>query len=350
MSGPTVRAVVVTWNAAELLGPCLNSLLDQRTSATLRIVVVDNGSTDGTAAMLAERYPQVDVVASPRNLGFAGGAALGTADVSEDFVVLLNNDATLRPDAVEAMLAAMVAPGAARVGAVTAKILLDGWFRPASPAEAASAPRSFRSTTALWVGCAAEEPGAVRLVNSTGNTVSRSGAGGDRDWLAVDGREQGGGDVLGFCGGAAMLRATALADAGGFDPWLFLYYEDTDLSWRMRARGWTVRYQPAAVAEHLHAASSGAASPLFRFHNTRNALVVVTRHAPVEVVLRAWARATGGSLRAVVRGEPGPVLRARWKGLAAAALRLPRTLRERRSLWSAAPAERAEVARLLVDL
>ena len=258
MSAPTVRAVVVSWNGAELLGPCIDSLLAQRTAAALRVLVVDNASTDGTAAMLAERYPEVAVVTSTHNLGFAGGAAAGMADVDEDFVVLLNNDATLRPDAVEAMLTAMAAPDASRVGAVTAKILLSGWFRPATPAEAATAERVFRSPTTAWVGCGPRDPGAVRLVNSTGNVVSRSGAGHDRDWLAVDGHERGGREVLGFCGGAAMLRAAAIRDAGGFDPWLFLYYEDTDLSWRMRAHGWTVRFEPSAVAEHLHAASSDA--------------------------------------------------------------------------------------------
>ena len=350
MKRPTVRAVIVSWNGAELLGPCLDSLLAQRTSASLRVVVVDNASTDGTAALLAERYPEVEVVTTPRNLGFAGGAAVGMADLTEDFVVLLNNDATLSPDTVEAMLTAMREPDASRVGAVTAKILLSGWFRLSTPEEATLVGRTFRSATAAWIGCEPHDPRAVRLVNSTGNAVSRSGAGHDRDWLAVDGHERGGRDALGFCGGAAMLRAAAVADAGGFDPWLFLYYEDTDLSWRMRAHGWTVRYAPGAVAEHLHAASSDTESPLFRYHNTRNALVVATRHAPAGVAVRAWARAVGGALRALVRAERGAVLRSRWRGLAAAAARLPRTLGERRSLWSAAVTGRAEVARLLDDL
>lgn len=338
--GGTIRAVVVTWNGAHLLPECLDSLLSQ--TVPVEIVVVDNASTDGTDALLRERYPHLTVLRADRNLGFAGGVALATSDVAEEFVLLLNNDARLEPDGAARLTEAMRAPGSDRVGAATAKILLDGWFCPA-PAGARRDGRAFVTAEGVMVACAGDAPGARRLVNSTGNVLTRDGAGGDRDWLAPDGTERGGPQVWGFSGGATLLRTRALREVGGFDPWLFLYYEDTDVAWRMRAHGWSVRYVPEAVAHHRHAESSDAASPLFRYFNTRNSLVVVTRHAPLAMVARAWSRqCLGWWAAAIRRSEPRPVLAARARGLAAAAARLPRTLAERRRLWSGAAVDRRQ--------
>lgn len=311
---------MVTWNGKHLLGECLGSLLAQEVDGGLEVVVVDNASTDGTAEMLARDFPAVAVLAAPTNLGFAGGAALGIDGFGGEFIVLLNNDATFEPGAVEALVSCARAPGNERVGAVTAKILLA---------------RESGSTAPV-------------LVNSTGGLVTRAGTGTDRDWLVPDGRESSDPDVFGFCGGAALLRRAALDDVGSFDPSLFLYYEDTDLSWRLRAGGWLVRYAPAAVAHHLHAASSGTGSPVFRFYNTRNSLIVFGRYAPAGVVVRSFARQTAGWVRACVTSGPRDEgTRARGRALAAAARRTPTTLRERRATWAGARTPLRVVARYL---
>jgi GT2 family glycosyltransferase len=332
-SVPATRAVVVSWNGAHLHRPCLDSLRSQTAAGALEVVVVDNGSTDGTTDLLEREYPWVRVVRSSRNVGFAGGVVLGTRDFTGEQVLLLNNDATLAPDGLERLTDALHAPGGP-VGAVTAKILLAGWYREAGR-DAAGAARGFRRGAVHLVPCGPDDVGARRLVNSTGNVVTRDGAGVDRDWLADDGTESTDQDVFGFCGGAALLRREALDAVGGFDGDLFLYYEDTDVSWKLRAAGWTVRYAPDALAEHRHAASSDAASPLFRYCNTRNSLVVVWRHAPPTVVARATARQILGLVRAVLRrSDPAPVLRARARGLRDGLVRVPRSLRERRRIWS----------------
>ncbi len=314
--GPRVRAVVVSWNGKHLLEESLDSLLAQDLpEGTLDVVVVDNASTDGTAQLLAERFPSVRVVETPTNLGFAGGVVAGMQDLDVDYVVLLNNDARYEPDAVRRLVeTAESAPSAA---AVTARILLT-------------------------------EPDARGrvLLNSTGNVLTYAGTAGDRDWLVPDGDARPDREVFGFCGGAALLRTSALRDVGSFDPTLFLYYEDTDLSWRFRARGWSVLYCPDAVAHHRHAASSGTSSPLFRYYNTRNSLIVFGRHAPVAVVARSAARQSLGALLHLVRRtEPGPVVRARFRALRDAARRAPRTLRERRRLWAGSPRSRRDVFR-----
>jgi GT2 family glycosyltransferase len=343
-----VRVVVVSWDGAHLLPDCLASLFAQTITADLEVVVVDNASNDGTAEMLAERYPKVIVVRSDSNLGFAGGADLGLAGFAGSFVALLNNDASFEVDAIERMVSVLEQPGNERIGAVTAKILLTGAYRLEAGRTRTSAPvGSFRRDDGWLVPADPGSADAIQVVNSTGNVVTRRGTGADRDWLCADGEETQDADVFGFCGGAAVLRRSALDEVGGFDRELFLYYEDTDLSWRLRAGGWTVRYCEKAVARHMHAASSDSASPLFRFYNTRNSLVVFARHAPVTVAVGSFGRQLAGSVLAGLRrSEPPEVTMARFRGLTAFLRRLPRTLRER-SRWRTAALSRAEVAELL---
>jgi N-acetylglucosaminyl-diphospho-decaprenol L-rhamnosyltransferase len=345
---PRVRAVVVSWNGAHLLPDCLDSLLAQTIATDLEVVVVDNASEDGTAQMLAERYPQVIVLRSESNLGFAGGADLGLAGLTGPFIALLNNDATFDVDAIEQMISVMEQPGNERVGAVTAKILLAGTYQLEPGLTEAIAPAgSFHRDDGWLVPADPGSLGVIRVVNSTGNIVTRRGTGADRDWLRAEGEESRDAEVFGFCGGAALLRKAALDEVGGFDRDLFLYYEDTDLSWRLRAGGWTVRYCASAIANHLHAASSDSASPLFRYYNTRNSLVVFARHAPATVVVGSFTRQlVGSAVAGLWRSEPRPVTLARIRGLTAFLRRLPRTLRERRR-WRTAAVNRAEVAKLL---
>lgn len=322
----------MSWNGAHLLPACLDSLLAQTIASSLEVVVVDNASEDGTAALLAARYPQVRVVRSAVNTGFAGGANLGIEGFEGDYIALLNNDATFDADAIERMRSVLDDPDNGRVAAVTAKILLAGAYRPEPVVVGVAPPRgSFRRDDCWLVPSDPAEPGSISVVNSTGNVVTRHGTGADRDWLRAEGEESRDPEVFGFCGGAALIRRRALDDVGAFDRDLFLYYEDTDLSWRMRTGGWTIRYCASAVARHRHAASSDVASPLFRYYNTRNSLVVLARYAPARAVIGSCARQIGGCAVALARhAEPGAVTLARARGIAAFLRRVPRTVRDRR--------------------
>ena len=306
MSRSTVRVVVVNWNGAHLLPPCLDSLLAQDLPpGSLEIMVVDNASTDKSAELVAEHYPGVLLRVTSTNLGFAGGVNVGLADLTATYAVLLNNDATFEPDAIRRLIEHLDDPANQRVGAATARILLT---------EPDSAGRT--------------------VVNSTGNILTRSGAATDRDWLAHADTERSPTDVFGFCGGAAALRGSTLSEVGLFDGSLFLYYEDTDLSWRMRAAGWQIHYVRGAVAHHQHAASSDAASPLFRFYNTRNSLLVFGRHAPLHIVLVSFARQCAALLRhTLARSEQHALLRARRHALVAVVRAFPQTARLRRRVW-----------------
>jgi len=152
--------------------------------------------------------------------------------------------------------------------------------------------------------------------------VDASGNGYDRDWLVPAEREHSPSEVFGLCGGACAIRREAWLTLDGFREDLFMYYEDTDLSWRLRERGWRVVYVREAVAHHEHASSSGTDSPMFIRVNVRNRILTAAAHSPAPVVMQALARTLVRTLRGPQRG---PVM----TGLAQAVAGLPRELRQR---------------------
>ena len=120
------------------------------------------------------------------------------------------------------------------------------------------------------------------VLNNVGSVVFEDGAGADRGWLERDrGQYDEPVEVFAWCGGSVLFRPEYLADVGLFDERFFLYYEDTDLSWRGRARGWRYRTVPTSVARHVHAASSVEGSEVFAFYVERNRLVMLLKNAPL---------------------------------------------------------------------
>ena len=135
------------------------------------------------------------------------------------------------------------------------------------------------------------EPKPVSVINNVGSNLFAGGFGGDRGFLEADrGQFDEPAEVFAWCGGAVLLRRAYLEAVGGFDERLFLYYEDTDLSWRGRLAGWRYLYVPGSIVHHRHAASSGGVgSPVFQFHTERNRLLVLIKNAPHRVTIRALA-------------------------------------------------------------
>jgi GT2 family glycosyltransferase len=258
---PAVTVVVVTWQGRHLLGPCLASL--RRQTHPHRLVVVDNASTDGTAEFLATDHPEAVVVRNPDNLGFAGGVQAGLDVVDTPYVALLNNDAEAEAGWLRSLIDHLEAH--AESAAVTSRMLL------------------------------ADRPGTL---NNVGVRLLADGHGADRGLGAPEDAYPRAEEVFGFSGGAAALRTAAVREVGGFPRRFFLYYEDTDLSWRLRLAGWTVRYEPASVVRHRHSATVDQQSENFAFHNERNRLLTLARCAPAPVAVRAALRflLTTGSL------------------------------------------------------
>lgn len=299
---PVATVVIVDWNEPEVTLEAVRSVLEQRIDGDLEVLVVDNGSPRTAAGHPAADLPGVRVIRTARNLGFAGGANAGIAEAAGEAVVLLNNDARMRGGALRALLAPLRDEGG-RVGAVTALMLLDG------------------------------TDGEATVVNSTGGEVTRSANGRDRDWrVPLSELRRPAGPVTAFSGGAVALRAEALADVGGaLDESYFMYYEDTDLSWRLRRRGWGIVYAPDAVVVHRHAFSSGTRSTLFRRRNARNRIVFAAVHAPARTAVAAVARTALSSAADLVRGRAGDAWQ-KLRGLGSAIIALPGALRRRRAV------------------
>jgi GT2 family glycosyltransferase len=278
-----VTVVVVTWQGEHLLPDCLDSLAAQ--TLPHRVLVVDNASTDGTRELLADRFADVEVLALGRNTGFAGGVQAALPLVDTPFIALLNNDARAEPDWLEHSVAALAA--ATDVAGVTARMLL--WTGAHDDLDAGRGPR---------------------LINNAGVRLTPSGYGADRGGGEPDGEFfDRPAEVFGFSGGAAVLRTGPVRSVGGMPAEFFLYYEDTDLAWRLRLGGYRIRYVPDAVVWHRHAASSDQTSELFAFYTERNRLLMLLRCAPPSLAGWQLARflATTASLALRRRvGRPVP--------------------------------------------
>lgn len=281
---PTASVVIVNYNGLRYLDACLEALLAQELEGGFEVLIIDNGSVDESVAHLRQAWPTVRVVEAGKNLGFAAGNNLGMREAKARHLVLLNNDTRVRAGWLRQLVA--TAEEEERAGAVTSKLVfLD---RP-------------------------------QVIQNAGGVVLSDGSGGDRGTGEKDsGQFETREEVFNMCGAAVLLSRQMLAEVGDFDEEFFMYYEDTDLSWRMRMRGWRVIYEPRAVVEHVHSGSSVEWSPFFTFHVDRNRLFMLIKDAPARLVVHAFARfgrmSAGFAARMVVRR-----LRRREKAAAGAA-------------------------------
>ncbi|WIB62559.1 MULTISPECIES: glycosyltransferase family 2 protein [unclassified Curtobacterium] len=335
-----VSVVVVDWHRADLTVRAVESVLAQRSEHDVEVVLVVNEARDADVARFRRDLPRVVVVPIDRNSGFAGGVTAGIAAARGTVVALLNNDAVADDGFLAHGVAALEAAGP-RTAAVAATALLEGTFRP--DPDGRDPDDLVAPDGARW----RRSEGGVHLVNGTGVVLSRSGNGRDRDWLApIEGPRETI-PVFGFSGGAAFIRREALDQVGGFDPHLFMYYEDVDVSWRLRLTGWDIGHAPHAVVVHRHAASSGSDSPLVRYQSIRNRLAVVLRNATAGTTLRVVLRTTVRALLDLARPDRAQLTPAQWRRLVREAPGLVRHARRARRGDGATRADRRRVEELL---
>jgi len=218
-----VSVVIPNWNGRDLLEKHLPSVIEALAgNPANEILVVDNASTDGSAAFLRERFPRVRVLELDRNRGFGGGSNAGLRAARHDVVVLLNNDMRVERDFLQPLLDGFSHP---RVFAVSAQIFFSD---PAKVREETGL------TEGLWIH------GRLRVRHVIDDRV------GDLFPIFYAG------------GGSSAYGRRKLLELGGFDP-LFepFYLEDTDLSYRAWKRGWTVHFQPRSVVYHQHRGTIG---------------------------------------------------------------------------------------------
>jgi GT2 family glycosyltransferase len=286
-----MRATVVipTLNARSLLAEALEHLAAQTLDHD--VVVVDNGSGDGTSELVAERFPAVRVVALDANVGFGRAVNRGVEEVRTDVVVLVNNDVLCPPDFLERLLEPLADE---RVSTV-AGVLLQ-YDRP-------------------------------HLVDSAGIELDRTLRSWDMLWNRPVGELADATDPVGPCGGAAAYRTAAFRAVGGFDDAFFAYWEDVDLALRLRLAGHVCRRAPDARALHKHGQTVGAASPRQRQLEAFGRAYVLARYrvARQSLTTRAAIALLDWPVLFVhllVRREAGPI-RERRRGTRAGLARPP---------------------------
>lgn len=250
---PFVSIIIVNYNGKHFLDDCLTSLQTQTyPQARTEVILVDNGSNDGSIEHLRYEYPWVRLLVAGKNLGFAQGNNEGIRIAKGQLIALLNNDTVVQSGWLQALVETIAEDP--KIGGVTSKIL----FRNA--------------------------PG---IINSVGLNLYRDGRGGDRGFRQPDhGQFDEATDVFAGCGASLLLRREMLDDIGLFDERFFMYCEDLDLAWRAHFRGWRFRYTPYSVLYHVHCGSSGEWSPFFVYHAERNRVFANLKNAPAWLALR----------------------------------------------------------------
>ncbi len=239
----SASVIIPAWNGKEYIDDCLNSLLAQD-HPDFELIVVDNGSSDGTPDWVAEHFPAVTLIRNKKNLGFAGGVNVGLRAARGKILALFNQDAVAEPDWLSCMADGLMA--APDIGIAGCKIY-------------------YRDTEAIWHA-------GVRISKERGQPVHQGD--GEMDHGQYD-------DVAemdAVTGAAMAIRRDALDDIGLLDEDYFLYFEDTDFCLRARAADYRVVYLPRAVVHH-HVASSlkpGSVPTLRYYHLSR--LVFLLKH------------------------------------------------------------------------
>jgi GT2 family glycosyltransferase len=247
---PFVSVIVVNWNGKWLLASCLQNLMEQ-TYVHREIILVDNGSDDGSVEMARRLFPRINIVQLPWNKGFTGGNIAGFQASKGDFVMLLNNDARPDPYCLERLVEAMVRDQ--HVGICASKLVYE-----------------------------AHTSG----VNSAGHGMTTAGVGFDRGTgrpLDQFSRSE---LVFGACAAAALYRRSMLDQIGFFDDDFFIYDEDADLNARAQLAGWKCRFVPDALTHHVGHATSGWLSDWHVYYHTRNLEFVWLKNMPTGLMLR----------------------------------------------------------------
>jgi GT2 family glycosyltransferase len=245
-----VSVILLNWNGLHYLKDCLISLLAQ-TYTDFEIILVDNGSTDGSVEWIKANYPQVRLLCNKTNLGFCVANNRAICSSTSPYIVALNNDTRVDPGWLSALVEA--AGSDPTVGMCASKMLF------------------------------ADRP---HVINSTGINLDSVGIAWDRRGGELDDdRESEPVEVFGPCAGAALYRRGMLDQIGLLDEDFFAYLEDVDLAWRARLAGWRCLYVPAARVYHAHSGTAIEGSPFKNRLLGRNKVWLIAKDYPMPRLL-----------------------------------------------------------------
>jgi N-acetylglucosaminyl-diphospho-decaprenol L-rhamnosyltransferase len=296
---PAWSAVVVNYEYGGVLLDAVGSLLADTSAGPVEVVVVDNGSADGSTAALRRTHPDVTIVEPGRNLGYAGGANAGIARAVADVVAVCNGDIVVAPGTAAAMVDRITRDP--RVGAAGPMVReVNGAVYPSARRQPSVRDAIGHALLGAW---RPDNPFTRRYhARDADPAIAR-----DVDWVS---------------GAAVWLRRAAVASVDGWDDGYFMYVEDVDLCWRLRRAGWRVVYEPAGLVTHAQGVAT-AKRPMrmivehhrswYRFASKRwrgvrrlllvpaavfltaRAAVLVLGQAGSSVARRAWRTRSGAS-------------------------------------------------------
>ena len=272
MTPPALDIIIVSYNTREVLQACLASLDANRPRGLRQIIVVDNASSDDSAAATRARWPSIDVVALDRNVGFAAANNVGFRKTEAPLVLLLNSDTVVPAGAIDRLVDRLLATGAAAAG--PRLVDGDGWpevsFGPMlSPA--AELGQRMRVRRAAGRSDQARQY-VERLVASER----------DVDWVS---------------GACLLTRRDAAFEAGLLDERYFMYEEDVDFCAALRARGGRILFTPAAEITHLRGRSIRASGAGTTHYDLSHLAFYEKHHPGWAPLLRLWLRLRGRAIR-----------------------------------------------------
>jgi GT2 family glycosyltransferase len=252
----TCAVIIPNWNGKDVTPTCLESLRHQ--TMEHQVIVVDNGSVDGSPDIIEQDFPDAELIRLPKNTGFAGGVNIGikrSMELGVEFVALLNDDAKVENDWLEKLVDTL--RDNPKVGITTGKFL-------------------------NWTGDTIDTTGdqyttwGLPYPRGRGEKTSD-----DYDQLT---------DIFAATGGASAYRISMLKQIGLFDEDFFAYYEDIDISFRAQLTGWKVKYVPEAIAYHHIGATSGKIKGFTTYQTMKNLPLLFWKNVPHGLIIKIHSR------------------------------------------------------------
>jgi GT2 family glycosyltransferase len=251
MTNPKVSVIILNWNGEEFLEVCLGSVLKQ-TYLNVEIVLVDNCSTDSSVGLVESKFPQVKLVRSTSNLGFAAGNNLGINHCKGEFIILLNNDTEAEPNWIKELVS--VCYRRPEVGMCASKVK---YLQDKSTLNSTGVVL-YRDLTAINRGIGEEDHGQYDEIR----------------------------DVFCPYGAAAMYKREMLNQIGLLDEDYFMFREEDELGWRANLTGWKCIYVPSAVVYHFRSAATEVGSTFKLYYGERNRLYTCSKYLCLPALLR----------------------------------------------------------------
>ncbi len=315
-ASPAITIVIPNYNGSKLLQTCLGSIYHQ-SYANFSVTVVDNGSSDGSIALIQKDYPKIHLIAFDHNRGFSSAVNEGIRQSEAPWIFLLNNDTELAPDCLDALIrSAELYPEAdffaLKMVNFFQRHLLDG------------------AGDGLFIGGAGYRIGTMEVDCPEYNCFR---------------------PVFGACAGAAFYKRSFFDTVGWFDESFFAYLEDVDINLRAARLGLKCLYAPDAKIYHMGSQTTGSRlNPFTVSHTTTNAIHVIVKNYPLTIIQKKWPQILIYHIWWFFVAAVNHQTPAYFKGLKQAFQELPNTIKNRNNLrWCSTISEKELLDRIMTS-